>query len=308
MKIAIVQDGPVYNNLKESIQKTCNLIEEASAKKVDLIVFGESWLSGYPIWLDVCKDVSLWDHEPIKSLWADMYENAVDVSSDVLVPIQKLISNVGTHVVMGINEKIIKGKGNNTMYNSLLSFNANGELINHHRKLMPTYTERLVHGQGDGAGLKSVNTPFGRLGSLICWEHWMPLTRQSMHDEGEDIHIGVWPYAKEMHHLASRHYAIEGRCHVVAVGQIMHKNELPNDLTISDAIDTGEDGLLMRGGSAIYDATGAPIVEPLYGERKIIFAELDLTTNTKEYMNLAVSGHYQRPDIFDLKVNKKRQV
>ena len=134
----------------------------------------------------------------------------------------------------------------------------------------------------------------------------MPLTRQAMHDQGEDLHIGVWPFAKGMHHLASRTYAIEGRCHVVAVGQIMHMNELPNGMNISDSIKIDSTGLLLKGGSAIYGPDGEPIIKPVYNERKLIYSELDLRTNTKEYMNLAVSGHYQRPDIFGFEVNKKR--
>jgi predicted amidohydrolase len=306
MKLAIVQDGPVFNNLKESIAKTCAHIEAAAKEKADLIVFGESWLSGYPVWLDVCKDVNLWDHEPIKSVWADMFNNSVDVSSDELNPIKKLLAENNMYATIGINEKVLNGKGNNTIYNSLLIINDSGQLINHHRKLMPTYTEKLVHGLGDGAGLNSVDTPFGRLGGLICWEHWMPLTRQAMHDQGEDLHIGVWPFAKGMHHLASRTYAIEGRCHVVAVGQIMHKDELPNGMAISDSIEIDSTGLLLRGGSAIYGPDGESIIEPIYNKRKLIYSELDLKTNTKEYMNLAVSGHYQRPDVFGFEVNKKR--
>jgi len=306
MKLAIVQDGPVFNILNETIEKTCDYIRKAAEEKVDLIVFGESWLSGYPVWLDVCKDVNLWDHEPVKSVWANMFQNAVDVSSKDLDPIKKMLAENNMYATIGINEKVLNGKGNNTIYNSLLTFDNSGNLVNHHRKLMPTYTEKLVHGLGDGAGLNSIDTHFGRLGGLICWEHWMPLTRQAMHDQGEDLHIGVWPFAKGMHHLASRNYAIEGRCHVLTVGQVMHKDELPNGMELSDAIEPDASGLLLRGGSAIYGPDGEPIVEPLYNERKLILAELDLSKNTKEYMNLAVSGHYQRPDIFNFEVHKKR--
>ena len=306
MKIAIVQDSPAFNKLKESVAKTCAHIEAAARENVDLIVFGESWLSGYPVWLDVCKEVNLWDHEPIKSIWAKMFNSSVDISSEELNPIKQLLKENKMYATIGINEKVLSGKGNNTIYNSLLIINDSGQLINHHRKLMPTYTEKLVHGLGDGAGLNSVKTPFGRLGGLICWEHWMPLTRQAMHDQGEDLHIGVWPFAKGMHHLASRTYAIEGRCHVVAVGQIMHMNELPNGMNISDSIKIDSTGLLLKGGSAIYGPDGEPIIKPVYNERKVIYSELDLRTNTKEYMNLAVSGHYQRPDIFGFEVNKKR--
>ena len=167
MKIAIVQDSPAFNKLKESVAKTCAHIEAAARENVDLIVFGESWLSGYPVWLDVCKEVNLWDHEPIKSIWAKMFNSSVDISSEELNPIKQLLKENKMYATIGINEKVLSGKGNNTIYNSLLIINDSGQLINHHRKLMPTYTEKLVHGLGDGAGLNSVKTPFGRLGGLI---------------------------------------------------------------------------------------------------------------------------------------------
>lgn len=306
MKLAIVQDGPIYNNLSFTVEKTCDLINEASQQNIDLIVFGECWLSGYPIWLDICKDVNLWDHPPIKEVWSNTFENSVDLRTDILDPIKKILKEKKIYAVVGANEKITKGKGNNTIYNTIFTFNQNGDIINHHRKLMPTFTEKLVHGLGDGHGLNSVDTAFGRLGSLICWEHWMPLTRQSMHDCGEDLHIALWPYAKEMHHLASRHYAIEGRCHVVAVGQIMDRQELPDSLEISDAIDL-DSSMILKGGSAIYGPDGSTIVAPLYEERTIIYQDVDLKSNRKEHMNLATSGHYQRPDVFDFNVDKARR-
>jgi len=306
MKIAIVQDGPVYNNLEKTLEKTQDFISRAQKEKVDLIVFGESWLCGYPVWLDACKDVNLWDHAPIKAVWAEMYDNSIDLAADHLKGIQKQLADASMYAIIGANEKQTKGKGNNTIYNSILTYNNKGELVNHHRKLMPTYTEKLVHGWGDGHGLKSVDTPFGKLGSLICWEHWMPMARVAMHDEGEDLHIALWPFVKGMHHIASRHYAIEGRCHVVSVGQIMHRDELPAGMELSPTVDQGQD-YLMKGGSAIYGPDGEYIMEPLYGENAFIVKELDLSKNTAERMSLATSGHYQRHDVFDYTVNKTRK-
>ncbi len=305
MKVAIVQDGPVYNDLSKTIEKTCDLISTVAAQKVDLIVFGESWLSGYPIWLDICDDVNLWDHPPIKKLWADTYHNSIDIHSNSLKPIQQQLAQHNMHAVIGANEKVETGKGNHTLYNAIFTFNNKGEVVNHHRKLMPTYTEKLVHGLGDGHGLNSINTSFGKLGSLICWEHWMPLARQAMHDAGEDLHIALWPFAKDIHQLASRHYAIEGRCHVIAVGQMMHRSELPEGLTISENAGLTSDWLL-RGGSSIYGPQGETIMAPLYEEKQLIIQELDLSKNTAERMNLATSGHYQRYDVFGFEVDRRR--
>ncbi len=305
MRIAIIQDGPIYNNLKATIEKTTDYISQAKSQGADLVVFGECWLSGYPVWLDVCKDVSLWDHKPIKEVWAQTYRNSISLHSDEMKSLQKAIKQNSIYVILGANESVHQGKGNSSIYNTVLTFGEDGEIINHHRKLVPTYTEKLVHTHGDGHGLKTVKTKWGNIGSLICWEHWMPMARQAMHDQSEDLHIGLWPFVKEMHQVCSRQYAFEGRCHVIAVGQIMEKSELPEGLELSDAVQLDTE-YLMRGGSVIYGPDGRTILEPTYDERKLIMAEIDLSTNLSERMNLSVSGHYQRHDVFRYKINKKR--
>ena len=307
MKIAIVQDGPSYLDAEKTFEKTSAFIHEAAGEGCDLIVFGECWFSGYPVWLDICKDVNLWDHPPVKSVWAKTFNSGLSLETKLFKRLQEVIRRSSIYVVIGANEPIFSGPGNGSVYNTIYTFNSDGVLMNHHRKLMPTYTEKLVHGLGDGHGLKTISTPFGRLGSLICWEHWMPLTRQSMHDEGEDIHIALWPYAKELHHVASRHYAHEGRCYTVAVGQVMEAHELPDELEISAFVELDENGMILKGGSAIYGPDGSVIIPPLYNQKKLILAELDIDAALPERMNLSVSGHYNRPDVFKLNVDKKRQ-
>jgi len=205
-------------------------------------------------------------------------------------------------VVIGINERVDAGPGNGTLYNSLLTINADGSIANHRRKLIPTYTERMVWGQGDGANLKAVDTSIGRVGGLICWEHWMPLARQVLHDSGEHIHIAVWPTVHEMHQLASRHYAFEGRCFVLAAGLLMKVRDLPNQLAVTEELSRNRDQLMLKGGSSIIGPDGKYLVEPVFDEERIILAELDLTAIDKERMTLDVSGHYQRADLFDLTV------
>ena len=306
MKLAIIQDGPEYFNLKKTLEKTHDLLAKASGQGADVVVFGECWLTGYPVWLDICSDVNLWDDPDVKSLWTTMHANSISIKSDDFSKLCTHIKELGVHVIIGANEKVSTGPGNGTLYNSILTIDQSGNLVNHHRKLMPTYTEKLVHGLGDGAGLKTVETSHGRIGSLICWEHWMPLARQTMHDAGEDLHIALWPHVKELHQVASRHYAHEGRCYVAAVGQIMHVSELPAELSISPKIKVPDDGIIMKGGSAIYGPDGSIIIEPLYGKREIIMAELDLSTCVGERMNLDVTGHYQRNDVFDFTVDRSR--
>ena len=305
MIVAIIQDSPEINKKSETIEKTLDLISQASSRGADLIVFGETWLCGYPVWLDVCSDVAFWDHEPVKSVWSEMYSSAIDLNSNDLGTIKKTAKEHKVWLVIGANEKISKGKGNGTLFNSVITISSDGIIMNTHRKLMPTYTEKLVHGTGDGAGLNSIETSFGNLGALICWEHWMPLTRQAMHEEAEDIHIALWPFVKEMHQICARQYAFEGRCHVVSAGQIMKVSQLPSQLQLPENLNDSD--WVMRGGSSIYGPDGSIIMAPVYDKKEIIIQELDLSSNIAEKMNLSVSGHYNRPDVFDFNVNRERQ-
>ncbi len=301
VRVAIVQAAPVYLDLEKSLRRCLSLIEEAARGGARLIAFGETWLAGYPAWLDHSPDVALWNHEPTKHLFARLRANSVLVPGPVTEEIGRLARDLGVVVTIGVNERVDRGPGHGTLYNSLLTFNAGGNLVRHHRKLVPTYTERLVWGAGDGAGLEPVDTEIGRVGGLICWEHWMPLTRQAMHDAGEKIHVAVWPTVHEMHQIASRHYAFEGRCFVLAAGSIMSGRDLPPELRRPAGVS--DDTLLLRGGSAIIGPDGGYLAGPLIDAEGIITADLDLTAIDREVMTLDVSGHYSRPDLFTLSVH-----
>ncbi len=302
LKVAIVQATPVFMNLAASLDLAVKLIGEAAAKGAKLIVFGETWLPGYPAWLDHCPGAALWNHEPTKEVFAQLRANSVAVPSRELNVIAQAAKTHNVVVVIGINERVDAGPGNGTLYNSLLTINADGSIANHRRKLIPTYSERMVWGQGDGANLKAVDTSVGRVGGLICWEHWMPLARQVLHDSGEHIHIAVWPTVHEMHQIASRHYAFEGRCFVLAAGLLMKVRDLPDQLAVPADLSDKPDHLLLRGGSTVVGPDGSYIVEPVFDEESIIVAELDMAAIDKERMTLDVSGHYQRADLFKLKI------
>ncbi|HEX7939215.1 MAG TPA: nitrilase-related carbon-nitrogen hydrolase, partial [Gemmatimonadaceae bacterium] len=204
-------------------------------------------------------------------------------------------------MVVGVVERVESGPGRGTLYNSLLTFSPDGTLANHHRKLMPTYTERMVWGAGDANGLHAVDTPAGRVGGLICWEHWMPLARQTMHDSGEDIHVAAWPTVHEMHQLASRHYAFEGRCFVLAAGALMKMSAMPRELELHPG-RTGEWAL--SGGSMIVAPDGKVLAGPVLDKEKVLLAEIDLDHVRQESMTLDVSGHYSRPDAFEFRAIK----
>src|SRR6266536_478575 len=185
-KVAVVQ-AEVAPDLATGIERTRALTAKAAQDGAALVVFPETWLPGYPAWLDVCRDVALWNHAPVKRVFARMAENSVVVGGASGQAIGEIAREHGVTLVVGITERIEADVGRGTLYNSLLTFGPDGALLNHHRKLVPTYTERMVWGPGDAHGLGAVNTPAGRVGGLICWEHWMPLARQAMHESGEDI-------------------------------------------------------------------------------------------------------------------------
>ena len=304
--VSIIQHSPVYLDKTKSIDKAVTLLKNAAAEGAKLAVFGETWLSGYPAWLDYCPEAGLWGHEPVKELFLKTYENGVSADGPEINTLKKVAKELKINVSIGVNEVVKNGSGNKSIFNSLLFINEGGELANHHRKLMPTYTEKIVYGHGDGKGLASVQTDFGKVSGLICWEHWMPLTRQAMHNSGEDIHVAVWPKVHEMHQVASRQYAFEGRCFVLAAGQILRKKDLPDFLPTTGIPDDPE-FMILNGGSAIIRPNGFYLTEPLFDEEGLVTAELDLSENIKESMTLDVTGHYQRNDVFDFSVNCVRK-
>jgi nitrilase len=300
LKVGIVQSRAVFMDLQASLEKAENLVRECAKQGAKLVVFGETWLPGYPAWLDYCTSAALWNHRPTKDIYAELRWNSLDVESDDAQILGRAARDNGVVLVIGINERVEQGQGNGTLYNSLLTFDSDGTLLNHHRKLIPTYTERLVWGQGYGEGLKAVETSIGPVGGLICWEHWMPLTRQVLHMCGEKIHVAVWPTVHEMHQIASRHYAFEGRCFVLAAGNIMPVSDIPSQLQVLPELAADPTRLLLKGGSAIIAPDGRYIVDPVYDEEAILIAEIDLAEVNKEQMTLDVSGHYHRPDLFNL--------
>lgn len=303
MRVAVVQ-AHVPRDLAHGLARAEALASDAAAKGATLVAFPETWLPGYPVWLDVCRDAALWDHAPVKAVYRRLAEQSVSVPSDATRTLSEIASRHRVTIVMGISERVDDGPGRGTLYNSILTFASDGELANHHRKLMPTYTERMVWGAGDADGLRTVSVGDTRIGSLVCWEHWMPLARQALHDAGEDIHVALWPTAHEMLQVASRHYAFEGRCFVLAAGSIMRASDLPPELQADSRKVAHPDQFVMRGGSAIIGPNGAYLAGPVYDEETTLMADLDLGMVREERMTLDVSGHYHRPELLRLTVDK----
>jgi predicted amidohydrolase len=308
-KIAIIQEPSVYLNLEASVEKALKLIHEAvTVGKADIVVFGETWFGGYPSWLDYIPNVARWNYEPIKTVWVETFENAMEIGDRFMERLAQAAKEENVFLIFGFNEAIRQGKGNGTLYNAILMIDEQGIVRNHHRKLMPTFTEKLLYGLGDAHGLSAVKTPHGRLGALVCWEHWMPLTRQAMHDEAEDIHFALWPTVHEMHQIASRQYAFEGRCFVVSVGQLLRSEDLPPILLLeAEKAQMKLPELVLNGGSCVVGPDGFYLLEPQFNVGGILY--VDMPAHKKilaERMNLATSGHYQRWDLFDFRVDKKR--
>lgn len=302
-RVAVVQPE-VEASLAAGLSKAVALISEAANAGAQLVAFPETWLPGYPIWLDVCRDVALWDHPPVKRVFRRMAEESVVVPSDATATLASAAREHEVTLVTGVIERVASGAGQGTLYNTILTFGPDGTLLNHHRKLVPTYTERMVWGHGDADGLRASATPFGRVGALVCWEHWMPLARHAMHESGEDVHVALWPTVHEMHQVASRQYAFEGRCFVLAVGSVMRASALPPELEPHPGKVTSGDQWIMRGGSAIIGPDGSYLAEPVYDRAAILYADLDLGRVREERMNLDVTGHYHRPDVFSLSVTR----
>lgn len=304
LKVAAVQAAPVYLDLAASLVETRRLVAEAAAQGAGLVAFPETWLPGYPAWLDCCRDVALWDHAPIKQLFARLRENSVVVPGPVTTELESLARTHALAINIGVQERVEEGPGRGTLYNTMLTFGTDGSLLNRHRKIMPTFSERLIWGPGDGSGLRAVATDRGRIGGLICWEHWMPLARQVLHASGEDVHIAAWPQVKEMNLVASRHYAFEGRCFVVACGALLRARDLPAELEPIAALRGRTEELVLNGGSAIIGPDGSLLAGPVFGKEAILVAELDLARVAEEGLALDVAGHYHRPDIFDVTLKR----
>ena len=298
VRVAIAQSAPVYLDKRASLAKALELIQQAAKRDAQLVAFGETWLPGYPAWLDFCPGAALWENSAAKDVFATLRSNSIAVPGAEVNALREAARDLKIAIVIGANERVDAGPGNGTLYNSLLTISEDGQLGNHHRKLVPTYTERLVWGNGDGRGLDAVSTSAGRVGGLICWEHWMPLARMAMHNSGEHIHVAVWPTVHELHQLASRHYAFEGRCFVLAVGLMMPAEDLPRELSDGATLQSRDSPWIERGGSAIIGPDTRYVLDPVFDREELLVSDLDLAQIDREMMTFDVSGHYARPDLF----------
>jgi len=286
---AAVQATPVFLDRDATVEKACGLIAEAGAAGARLIVFPETWIPTYPWWISSPAVFS-------GAMYAELWKNAVEVPSPVTDRLGDAAREAGAYVVMGINERDLATRG--TLYNTLLYLAPDGHVLHKHRKLIPTFTERTVWGFGDGSDLSVLQTPLGRLGGLICWEHEVTLAKYALYAQGEQVHAATWPaYSFQNAHIdfGMRQYAFEGACFVVSACGTHTDADLPKELRSPAA--------QANGGSAIIGPNGSYLAGPVYDREEILYAEIDLEAAIREKHSRDVGGHYARPDVFRLVVN-----
>lgn len=297
-KVAAVQASPVFLDRDATIEKGCALIAEAASGGASLAVFPETWIPGYPVWANAD---SRWNYRPSKQAYGMLFRNAVDVPGPEVARLCEAARRSSMAVVMGINERVSTG----TLYNSMLFIDGDGTLLGIHRKLTPTYHERMVWGQGDGSTLSVFDSSVGRIGGLVCWEHWMPLARYALYAQAEQIHAAVWPSATETFLLSCRNMAFEGRLFVVAAASYLTRSMLPADFPLLREMDALSEQLCV-GGSAIIGPDARFVAGPVYGCETIVYGDIDMDLILEEKELLDVAGHYARPDVFSFGVNRRR--
>lgn len=305
INVALAQIAPVWLDRNASTEKVMQAISEAAHKKAELVTFGECLLSGYPFWLELTGGASF-NSPKQKELHAHYLSEAINIERGDLHSICKLAAQCKIGVILGIAERATD-RGGHTIYCSLVYIDAQGNICNVHRKLMPTYEERLAWGQGDGHGLRTFPLKDFTMGALNCWENWMPLARASLYAQGEDLHIASWPGGEHNTHDITRFIAKESRSFVVSVSGLMRKEDFPaNTPYIEEILDNAKD-TRASGGSCVSAPDGSWVLAPQIGKEGVFVVELDHKIVRQERQNFDPVGHYSRPDVTQLTVDRTRQ-
>ena len=305
LQIAIAQLAPVWLNKKATLAKIAEAIQEAATQKAQLVCFGETLLPGYPFWLELTEGARF--NSPIqKEIFAHYLKEAVNIENGDLESLCILAKQYSMAVYIGCAERATDRAGH-SVYCSLVYIDNQGIIQSIHRKLMPTYEERLAWSFGDGNGLKVHELEAFTVGGLNCWENWMPLARTALYAQGEDLHVAVWPGNVRNTIDLTKHIALENRMYVLSVSGLMRKTDINNDIPHHDLIRQNAPEFLSNGGSCIAAPDGTWVIEPIPEKEIVVTATIDLNEVRKERQNFDPSGHYSRPDIFELMVNRERQ-
>ncbi|HEY3183911.1 MAG TPA: carbon-nitrogen hydrolase family protein [Gaiellaceae bacterium] len=297
VRVACVQAEPVVFDREATIDKLERLTAEAAAAGAQLLVFPEAFVPAYPssIW---ARALAGWGQPGAKEAFALLARESVEVPGDSERRIGEAAREHGVWIVTGVTE--VDPERPATLYNTLLYHAPDGTLAQKHRKLVPTNHERLIWGQGDGAGLRAIPTPLGRIGGLICWENYMPLARFALYESGVEIYIASTADDGDAWQATLVHIARESRAFVVAPSHFQRSSAYPDDFPLRELI--ADVDVIGRGGSAVLDPAGAYLAGPLYDEEGILYAELEPGRLWEERQRFDPAGHYHRPDVLQLSV------
>ena len=297
VKVAVIQAAPVVFNRKRTLEKVHALAREAARQGAQLVLFPEAFISAYPRGLDfgaVVGSRSEKGREDFRRYW----ESSVDVPGPAVEELGRTARSNGIYLVIGVVER-----DGGTLYCSVLFFAPNGSFLGKHRKIMPTGSERLVWGFGDGSTLPVLDTPLGKLGAVICWENYLPLMRAAMYAKGVEIYCAPTADSRDSWTASMRHIAVEGRCFVLSCNQFNRRRDFPGDY--DSVYGTDPEAVVTRGGSCIVDPFGNFLAGPNTEDEVILTAEIDRGQIIRGKYDLDVVGHYARPDIFQLHVDER---
>jgi nitrilase len=301
IKVAVVQAAPVLFNREATIDKACDLIDQAAEQGAQLILFPEAFIPAYPRGLAFGTVVG--SRTPVgRRIWQRYWENTVQVPGPATEKLGAAARKAKIYLAIGVTERDAM-RSSGTLYCSLLYFGPNGQFLGKHQKLKPTAAERLIWGEGDGSTLTVVETDLGKIGGLICWENYMPLARMAMYNKGVELYLAPTADARDTWQATLRHIACEGRCFVLGCNQYVTKDMYPDDFKDLKELNEQPD-VMCRGGSAIISPLGKVLAGPLFDQEGILFAELDLGAIARSKFDFDVVGHYARPDVFQMVVNE----
>ena len=297
--MAAVQASPVFLDRDATVEKACRLIETAGREGAGLVAFPESFIPGYPDWVWA---VPAGEEGLLNRLYAEFLANSVEIPGPATALLCQAARRAGVYVVMGLSERNVEAS-NASLYNSLLYIDPQGKILGKHRKLVPTGGERLVWAQGDGSTLELYDTPFGKLGGLICWENYMPLARYALYAWGIQVYVAATWDRGETWLATLRHIAREGRVLVLGCGMTLCKSDIPDRLGLKEKYYPDPEEWINPGDSAIVSPEGEFLAGPLHEQEGILYADVDPVALRGPKWMLDVAGHYARPDVFELTVN-----
>jgi len=305
LKVAMAQIAPVWLQKEATIDKISSSIAQAGEAGCDLVVFGEALLPGYPFWVSLTNG-ALFDDKIQKELHAHYVHNSIRIEKGDLSQICDTARKFHIAVYLGMMERA-ENRGGHSIYCSLVYIDKEGVIRSVHRKLQPTYEERLTWAMGDGNGLRVHELGDFTVGGLNCWENWMPLPRAALYGMGENLHIAVWPGGDHNTREITRFIAKESRSFVISVSGYMEKSDFPKETPHLEQILSEAPDILANGGSCIAGPDGEWIVSPVIDKEDLIIETLHFNRVLEERQNFDPSGHYSRPDVTRLHINRERQ-